>query len=65
MVFQRKTSNQTKESSQYSFTDQTGKIILWGFGMVCATNNDGIFLGRHVFGQKDFYANITKANLLA
>ena len=41
-----------KGSSQYSFTDETGKIILWGFGMVCATKNDGIFLGRRAFGPK-------------
>ena len=44
--------NPNKGSSQYSFTDETGKIILWGFGMVCATKNDGIFLGRHAFGPK-------------
>lgn len=44
--------NPNEGSSQYSLSDKTGKIILWGFGMMCATKNERIFLGRHVFGPK-------------
>lgn len=39
-------------SSQYSFADRTGRITLWGFGMIFATNNDGLFLWRHAFEPK-------------
>jgi len=39
-------------SSQYSLGDRTGRIILWGFGMICATKNDGLFLWRHAFEPK-------------
>ena len=44
--------NPDKGSSQYSITEMNEKIILWGFGMVCATNNDGLFLGRQAFEPK-------------
>lgn len=54
--------NPDKGSSQYSFSDQTGKIILWGFGMICATNNDGIFLERKAFGPKLLKMNSLLSN---
>jgi len=39
-------------SSQYSLTDQNDKIIMWGFGMIFATGNNGLFLWRHEFVPK-------------
>ena len=48
----KRPSNSNEGSSQYSFMDKTGKVILWGFGMMCATKNEGLFLGRHAFGPK-------------
>ena len=39
-------------SSQYSLTDKDDQIILWAWGMVFATKNDGLFLWRHEFEPK-------------
>ena len=44
--------NPDKGSSQYSFAEQDDKVILWGFGMMFATKNDGLFLWRHEFEPK-------------
>ena len=53
-----------KGSSQYSFSDKTNQIILWGFGMICATKNDGLFLNRQTFEPKLLKINSLLSNLL-
>jgi hypothetical protein len=55
--------NSNEGSSQYSLVDKTGKIILWGFGMMCATKNEGLFLGRHAFGPKLLKVNSLLPNI--
>lgn len=55
--------NSNEGSSQYSFVDKSGKIILWGFGMMCATKNEGLFLGRHAFGPKLFKVDSLLSNI--
>ena len=50
-------------STQYSLTDKDDKIILWGFGMVFATKNDGLFLWRHEFKPKLLNVNSLLPNL--
>ena len=55
--------NSNEGSSQYSLVDKTGKIILWGFGMMCATKNEGLFLGRHAFGPKLLKINSLLPNI--
>ena len=50
-------------SSQYSFTEQNGQVILWGFGMIFATKNDGMFLWRHEFEPKFLNVNLLLPNL--
>ena len=39
-------------SSQYSFSDQNVQMIMWGFGMIFAIGNNGLFLWRHDFVPK-------------
>ena len=55
--------NSNEGSSQYSFIDKSGKIILWGFGIMCATKNEGLFLGRHAFGPKLLKADSLLSNI--
>ena len=55
--------NLDKGSSQYSFSDKTNQIILWGFGMICATKNDGLFLNRQTFEPKLLKINSLLSNL--
>ena len=55
--------NSSEGSSQYSFVNKTDKIILWGFGMMCATKNYGLFLGRHAFGPKLLKVNSLLPNI--
>ena len=55
--------NPNEGSSQYSLVDKTGKIILWGFGMMCATKNEGLFLGRHAFEPKLLKVNSLLPNI--
>ena len=50
-------------SSQYSFTEQNDQVILWGFGMIFATKNDGLFLGRHEFEPKFLKVNSLLPNI--
>ena len=52
-------------SSQYSLTDKNDQIILWGFGMVFATRNNGIFLWRHEFVPKLLDVNLIPSNVWA
>ncbi len=59
----KRPSNSSEGSSQYSFVDKTYKIILWGFGMMCATKNDGLFLGRHAFEPKLLKVNSLSPNI--
>ena len=55
--------NPNEGSSQYSINDQTGQIILWGFGMLCTTKNNGLFLGRHAFEPKLLKVNSLLPNI--
>ena len=55
--------NPDKGSSQYSLAEQDGRVILWGFGMVFATKNDGLFLWRHEFEPKLLNAGSLRPNL--
>ena len=55
--------NPDKGSSQYSFTEQNNQVILWGFGMMFATKNDGLFLWRHEFEPKFLKVNSLLPNL--
>ena len=50
-------------SSQYSFTEQNDQVILWGFGMMFATKNEGLFLWRHEFEPKFLKANSLLPNI--
>ena len=52
MNLQRRRASMLQGSSQYSLTKQNDQIILWGFGMLFATKNDGLFLWRHEFEPK-------------
>ncbi|MGD1835381.1 MAG: hypothetical protein ACPKQO_06640 [Nitrososphaeraceae archaeon] len=52
-----------KGSSQYSFTEQNDQVILWGFGMMFATKNEGLFLWRHEFEPKFLKVNSLLPNL--
>jgi len=52
-------------SSQYSLADRDDRIILWGFGMVFATGNDGLFLWRHEFEPKLLDASLLPSNIWA
>ena len=47
------TTNSAQGTSQYSITEQDDQIILWVFGMLFATKNNGLFLWRHEFKPKD------------
>ena len=55
--------NSDMGSSQYSLTDKDDQIILWAFGMVFATKNDGLFLWRHEFEPKLLNVNLLLPNL--
>ena len=50
-------------TSQYSITEQNDQIILWGFGMVFATKNTGLFLWRHQFKPKLINVNLIPSHL--
>lgn len=50
-------------SSQYSLTVQNDQIILWGFGMIFATGNNGLFLWRHAFEPKLLDASLLPSNV--
>ncbi|QMU53467.1 MAG: hypothetical protein GKS07_11340 [Nitrosopumilus sp.] len=59
----KRPQNPDEGSSQYSFVNKTDKIILWGFGIICATKNYGLFLGRHAFGPKLLQVNSLSPNI--
>ena len=50
-------------TSQYSITEQDDQIILWGFGMLFATKNNGLFLWRHEFKPKLINVNSIPSHL--
>ncbi|WP_299292164.1 hypothetical protein [Nitrosopumilus sp.] len=50
-------------SSQYSFTDKNDQIHLWGFGMVFASGNHGLYLWRHEFVPKLLDINSLPSNV--
>lgn len=52
-------------SNQYSLTEQNDQIILWGFGMVFVTGNNGLFLWRHEFEPKLFDVNLLPSHVWA
>ncbi len=52
-------------SSQYSLHDKNDLIILWGFGMIFATGNKGLFLWRHEFVPKLIDINSLPSNIWA
>ena len=52
-------------SSQYSFTEEDLQIIMWGFGMIFATGNTGIFLWRHEFVPKLLDVSLLPSNVWA
>ena len=54
--------NPDEGSSQYSFTKQDKLVVMWGFGMLFATKNDGLFLWRHEFEPKFIKANLLLSN---
>lgn len=39
-------------SSQYSFAEHGERVVLWGFGMLFAAGDRGLFLWRHEFEPK-------------
>jgi hypothetical protein len=50
-------------SSQYSLETPIYRIILWGFGMIFATKNTGLFLWRHEFEPKLLCMDALLSNL--
>ena len=50
-------------SSQYSFCKQDRRVIMWGFGMMFSTKNDGLFLWRHEFEPKFIKVNALIPNV--
>ena len=50
-------------SSQYSLIDKDDQIILWGFGMIFATGNNGVFLWRHEFVPKLLDVSLLPSNV--
>ncbi len=57
--------NPEKGSSQYTLTGKNDQIILWGFGMVFATKNKGLFLWRHEFVPKLLDVNTLSSQVWA
>lgn len=55
--------NSDMGSSQYSLSDKDGQVIMWAWGMVFATKNDGLFLWRHEFEPKLLNVNSLSSNL--